>query len=283
MKINFLIIILSALILSACSEKSEQGGDAATSDAKDRELQEYKLEVAKAQAKARFPGDTISLRDYIRDSYPAGTYLVEFDRTLTFNIPKPAVIYYRGDNNYIFAVIAKSKPGERNIETKNIVGYESSFINLDSTKLGTAFFWLTLFSYDKDGNFSRIWESEVPRHGGFNSMSLNRWGPNNTLYVDLNFEDGIISGHLDFNFFMVDGITQPPHLMETYVGIVSKRVIDDVNHDKYPDYKEYLFNTTKWKLDSLYQVRIIDSIPFYWSVKKQLYINDRNKRWFRKY
>jgi hypothetical protein len=282
MKVKFLIVLLLGLSLWACSEKKEDG-DAATSEAKDKELQEYKLDVAKQQAKNRFPGDTLALRDFVKDNYPAGTYLVEFDRTVTYNIPKSAVVYYKADRNYIFAVIAKSKPGERNIETKNVTGYESSFINLDSTKLGTAFFWLSLFSYDKDGNFSRIWESEVPIHGGFNSMKLKKWDPKGTLYVELNFEDGIISGHRNYNFFMVDGLTNPPHLLETMVGIVHKRVLADVNKDKFPDYVEYQFNTTKWKLDSLYTVRIIDSIPFYWNVKRQLYVNDRNKRWFRKY
>jgi hypothetical protein len=282
MKMKILSILFLALILAACSEE-KKSGDAATSDAKDQELQEYKLDVAKQQAKNRFPGDTIALRDYIKNNYPAGTYLVEFDRTVTYNIPKSAVIYYKADANYIFAVIAKSKQGERNIETKNIIGYESSFINLDSTKLGTAFIWLTLFNYDKEGNFSMVWEAEVPIHGGFNSMKLKKWAPKNTLYIELNFEEGIISGHRNYNFFMVDGIKNPPHLMETYLGIVHKRVLADINKDKYPDYWEYQFNTTKWKLDSLLQVRVIDSIPFYWSEKKQLYISDVKKRFFRKY
>lgn len=282
MKVKILIALLFCLFLSACSEKKVDG-DAATSEEKDKQLQEYNLNVAKQQAKNRFPGDTIALREYVKDNYPAGTYIVEFDRTITYNVPKPAVIYYKADGNYVFAVIVKSKPGERNIEKKNVTGFESSYINLDSTKLGTAFFWLTLFSYDKDGNFSRIWESEVPIHGGLNTMKLKKWEPKNTLYVELDFEDGIISGHRDYNFFMVDGLTQPPHLLETMVGIVHKRILADINKDKFPDYVEYRFNTTKWKLDSLFQVRIIDSIPFYWSVKKQLYVNDRNKRWFRKY
>lgn len=282
MKVKTLIVLLLCLLLSACSEKKVDG-DAATSDEKDKQLQEYNLNVAKQQAKNRFPGDTIALREYVKDNYPAGTYIVEFDRTITYNVPKPAVIYYKADGNYVFAVIVKSKQGERNIEKKNVTGFESSYINLDSTKLGTAFFWLTLFSYDKDGNFSRIWESEVPIHGGLNTMKLKKWEPKSTLYIELDFEDGIISGHRDYNFFMVDGLTQPPHLLETMVGIVHKRVLADINKDKFPDYVEYRFNTTKWKLDSLFQVRIIDSIPFYWSVKKQLYVNDRNRRWFRKY
>lgn len=283
MKIKIIALLLLSVLLFYCSDKAKVDGDAATSEDKDKELQEYKLDVAKQQAKNRFPGDTISLREYVKNNYPAGSYLVEFDRTATYATPTPAVIYSKTDGSYVFAIIAKSNSGERNIETKNITGFESSYINLDSTKLGTAFFWLTLFSYDKDGNFNRVWESEVPIHGGFNGMKLKKWEPKNTPYVELNFEDGIISGHRNYNFFMVDGLTQPPHLLETMVGIVHKRILADVNKDKYPDYIEYRFNTTKWKLDSLFTVRIIDSIPFYWSVKKQLYINDKNKRWFRKY
>lgn len=284
MKAKIIFGLLLFVFLYACGEKREStGGDAAFDEGKDKELQDYKIEVAKQQAKNRFPGDTISLREFIKNTYPAGTYLVEFDRTTTYNVPKPAVVYSKAEGSLVFAVIAKSKPGERHIETKNIIGYESSFINLDSTKLGTAFFWLTLFEYDKEGSFNMVWESEVPIHGGFNSMKLLKWGAKNTYYVELNFEDGIISGHRNYNFFMVDGIKKPPHLMETMTGIVHKREIRDVNNDKFPDYIEYMFNTTKWKLDSLYNVRIIDSIPFYWDAKKQLYVNNRNRRWFRKY
>jgi len=282
MKAKYLSIVLFCFALWACSEQKTDS-NYQDIDPNSEKPQEYKLEVAKQQAKNRFPGDTLALRDYIINNYPSGTYLVEFDRTFTYNIPKPAVIYYKADANYIFAVIAKSKPGERNIETKNVVGFESSYINLDSTKLGTAFFWLTLFEYDKEGNFNKIWESEAPIHGGFNSMKLKKWTPKNTIYIELDYEDGIISGHRDYNFFLVDGIRNPPHLMETMMGIVHKRVLADVNKDKYPDYIEYIFNTTKWKLDSLYQVKIIDSLPFYWNGKKQLYVNDRNKKWFRRY
>ena len=280
MKIVKMLLALSLVIfLFACgsNEGDRNGSDAATSDSKDKAIRNYNLDVEKDQAKNRFPCDTIALQQYILDSYPAGSYLVDMAKTFTYTLPKPAVLYYKGDRNYIFAVIAQSKRGERNIETKNIVGYESSFINLDSTKLGTAFFWLTLFQCDGEGNFTRLWESEVPSHGGFASMALKTWRPKNIQYIQLYFMDGIISGHRDYNFFMVDGITKPPHLLETYEGIAHKRTMADVNHDSIPDYYEYRF------ADSTSYIRQLDSIPFFWSDKKQLYITNTNKRWFRKY
>ncbi len=279
---NILIVFFTAfLIISACTSKSGESGDAATSQSKDEELREYNLQVQKEQTKNRFPCDTISLKEYILNNYEAGTYLVEFDKTFTYNIPKPAVIYFKDTTNYVLAVIAKSKPGERNIETKNVIGYESSFINLDSTKLGTAFFWLTLFECN-DGEFIRLWESEVPIHGGFNRMSIKTWRPKNIKYVELNYEDGIISGHRNYNFYMIDGWKKPPHLMETYVGLTHKRTMANINNDKFPDYWEYRFTSHFWE-DSLRTIKLIDSIPFYWSTKRNLYITDKNPRWFRKY
>lgn len=283
MKLYKIIIVFSllALIISACSSKKGEQGDAATNDAKDSEIQQYNIDVQKDQTKNRFPCDTIALKEYILNNYERGTYLVDFDRTSTLNVPKSAVIYFKDGGDFILAVIAKSKPGERNIEAKNVVGFESSYINLDSTKLGTAFFWLTLFEC-KDASFTRIWESEVPIHGGFNSMTIKTWKPKNTKYVELNFEDGIISGHRNYNFFLVDSWRNPPHLLETYLGIAHKRTLANVNNDKFPDYWEYRFNSEAWR-DSIYQIKIIDSVPFYWSIKKQLYITDKNQRWFRKY
>ncbi|MFA3782967.1 hypothetical protein ABRY23_07890 [Melioribacteraceae bacterium 4301-Me] len=285
MKKNRILFLVPLIFYSiyGCGGGGTGEGDAAKNPAKDKAIQQYNIGVQKEQTKNRFPCDTIALKEYILQNYEAGTYLVDFDRTYTFNIPKSAVIYYRdGANQYIFAVIAKSKPGERHIETKNIVGFESSYINLDSTKLGTAFFYLTLFECI-DGEIHRIWESEVPIHGGFNSMSIKTWTPQNIKYVQLNYEDGIISGHRNYNFFLVDGIRKPPHLLETYVGIVHKRTMADINHDKYPDYYEYIFSSKGYLPDSLTAIRVVDSIPFYWSTKRQLYITNRNPRWFRKY
>lgn len=277
----FGLFLFSFFLISACTSKTGEEGDAATSQSKDEELREYNLSVQKQQTQNRFPCDTISLKEYILNNYEPGTYLVQFDKTFTYNLPKSAVIYFKDGADYILAVIAKSKPGERNIEAKNVIGYESSFINLDSTKLGTAFFWLTLFEC-KDGDFVRLWESEVPIHGGFNKMSIKTWKPKNIKYVELNYEDGIISGHRNYNFFMIDGWKNPPHLMETYVGLTHKRTMANINNDKFPDYWEYRFTSHFWE-DSLRTIKLIDSIPFYWSTKRNLYITDKNPRWFRKY
>ena len=120
-------------------------------------------------------------------NYPQGSYLLNFDKTLTYNIPKAAVIYIeQSDGKYVFAVVARSKPGERLIEPKNIVGYDQSFIDLDSTKLGTAFFYLTLFKCEND-TFTKIWESPVPDDGGFNNMTMEKWAYNGTPYVKIDF------------------------------------------------------------------------------------------------
>jgi len=279
----FIVFSLLGFLIYSCTSKQGESGDAATSNAKDEEIQQYKLDVEKEQTKNRFPCDTISLKEYVRSNYEPGTYLVEFDRTFTYNVPKIAVIYFRDVANYVLCVVAKSKPGERNIEKKNVTGFESSYINLDSTKLGTTFFWLTLFEC-KDGEFNRVWESEVPIHGGFNSMTIRKWKIKNMKYVEMNFEDGIISGHRNYNFFLTDGWKNPPHLMETYLALALKRTFANINNDKYPDYYEYVFSTGRNIKDSLFAtIRIVDSIPFYWSEKRQLYITDRNSRWYRKY
>jgi hypothetical protein len=277
----FIAFPLLMIIFIACKSKEGGDGDAATSTAKDEQVRQYDINVQKDQTKNRFPCDTIALKEFILNNSSPGIYLVEFDKTYTYTLPKPAVIYFKDSCNYVLAVIAKSKPSERNIETKNIVGYESSFVNLDSTKLGTAFFWLTLYECN-DGNFNKVWESEVPIHGGFNRMSIKLWRPKNIKYVELNYEDGIISGHRNYNFFMVDGWRKPPHLMETYEGIAHKRTLANINNDKFPDYYEYTFSSGQW-VDSLTQIRVLDSIPFYWSEKRKLYITDKNSRWFRKY
>jgi hypothetical protein len=277
----FIVFPLLGMLIFSCKSKVGGEGDAATSTSKDEEVRQYNIDVQKEQTQKRFPCDTIALKEYILANYDPGSYLVQFDKTFTYNIPHSAVIYFRDSTNYVLAVIAKSKKTERNIEPKNVVGYESSFVNLDSTKLGTAFFWLTLFDCT-DGEFHRVWESEVPIHGGFNRMTIKLWKPKNMKYVELNYEDGIISGHRNYNFFLTDGWQKPPHLLETYEGIAHKRTMANVNNDKFPDYFEYRFTSGQW-IDSLAQIRILDSIPFYWSTRKQLYITDKNPRWFRKY
>lgn len=273
----FLIMFGFVIIFYSCETGEQRTAD--QEPGKDKKIRRSNLEIEEEQSSSRFPCDTLALHEHIIDYFPEGTYLVEFDRTFTYNIPKPAVLYYKGnlrDSTYIFAVIAKSKEGERLIEPKNIVGYESSYINLDSTKLGTAFFYLTLFKCS-GGDFTQLWEAEVPIHGGFNRMKMKTWKAKKIPYIELNFEDGIISGHRSYNYFFVDGIEKKPHLMETYLGIVHKRTLAKVNDDKYPDYYEYRFNE-----DST-GISIRDSIPFYWSEQRELYITDVNRRWFRKY
>ena len=273
--VRFLLVLLGAiLIIVSCGEGEQKTAD--QEPAKDKSIRRSNLEIEEEQTANRFPCDTIALQQHIINDFPEGTYLVEFDRTFTYNIPRPAVLYYKGEKQYIFAVIAKSKQGERLIEPKNVVGFESSYINLDSTKLGTAFFYLTLFKCEND-DFTQLWESEVPIHGGFNRMTLKKWKTKNMQYMELNFEDGIISGHRSYNYFFVDGIEKAPHLMETYLGIVHKRTLANVNDDKFPDYNEYRFTE-----DST-GIAIRDSIPFYWSEKRQLYITDVSSRWWRKY
>ena len=81
----------------------------AYSESKDQSIQAYNLELEKKQAIKRTPYDTLSVKEYVLTNYPSGSYLVDFDKALTYNIPKPAVIYYKTDRSYIFAVIAKSK------------------------------------------------------------------------------------------------------------------------------------------------------------------------------
>ncbi|MEG8988725.1 hypothetical protein VJY32_03010 [Ignavibacteria bacterium 4148-Me] len=270
------LILLFPLLFIACTSGKKESGDAATSTGKEREIREYNIDVAKEQTKNRFPCDTIALKEYIMENYPPGTYLMENEPSTIYGVPKSAVIYFNDGANFILALIARSKESERFIEKKNVQGYESSFVTLDSTKLGTAFFYLTLFEC-KENNFEKIWEAEVPIHGGFSKMSIKTWTPKNIKYVELFYEDGIISGHRKYNFFLVDGWRKPPHLLETYTGIVHKRTLANINNDKYPDYYEYRF------IEDSMRIRVRDSIPFYWSEKRQLYITDKNPRWFRKY
>jgi hypothetical protein len=106
---------------------------------------------------------------------------------------------------------------------------------------------------------------------------MNKWDYRGTQYVDLNFHYAQGIGHIDYNYFFVNGLTSPPHLLMTYDGINFRRTIANVNNDKYPDFKEYLFLEGKNKIIAR------DSIPFVWSLKDSLYINTRNKKLTRPY
>src|ERR1035437_6911974 len=173
-----IIIVFLSIGFFACKGKKEEVNkqDASSqveySPQKDADIQRYNLEVRKKNAKSRTPGDTIAIIEYVLNNYPKGTYLINFDKTLSYNVPQPALIYSnQGGNIFIFGVIARSKPGERLIETKNIIGYDQSYVDLDSTKLGTAFFYLCLFQCVND-QITTVWEAPIPSHGGFNNITM---------------------------------------------------------------------------------------------------------------
>jgi hypothetical protein len=271
-------LTLFSFLFFSCGKKGQenvqrsQSGDVATSPNTDADIQMYNLRVKQQQAGTQSAYDTLSVVEYVLKNYPKGSYLVNFDKTFTYNIPKPAVIYLNNQNGtYVFAVVAKSKPGERLIESKNVVGYDQSFVNLDSTHLGTAFFYLVLLKAE-NGSFTNIWESPIPGHGGFNYMDMQKWAYNGTPYVRVDFHYARGIGHIDYNYFLVNGLINPPHLLMTYEWIDAKRTIANVNDDKYPDYYEYLY----YNLPN--RIYAADSIPFVWDVKDSLYVNTRNHR-----
>ncbi|MCH8325559.1 MAG: hypothetical protein IIB83_03195 [Bacteroidetes bacterium] len=275
--INFLFLSL-IVFLSSCGEEEEKpiytnefapGERVAYTPSKDEDIQQYNLEQQRMLSTSNSPCDTLALKEFILDNYEPGTYLVDFDQTFTYNIPNSAVIYYKKNNNLIFGIIAKSKPGERLIEPDNIVGFNQSFIDLDSTDLGVAFFYLVLFECTGN-NFQVIWEAPIPSHGGLREFNLNKWIYKGTQYMRVDFYYARGSGHIDYNYFFIDGIRSKPHLLMTYWGIDFRRTIANVNNDKYPDYYEYIYYNTGDR------IAVLDSIPFYWSVKDTAYISTRD-------
>ncbi len=282
-KITFVSVVI-LLYASSCRKSQDEklasmGANkeaVENSPEKDLEIQKYNLQVKKEQTKERFACDTISVMEYVLDNYPKGTYLLNFDKTFTYNIPKPAVIYFDNDRSYIFGVIAESRPGERLIEPKNIIGYDESYIDLDSTKLGTAFFYLVLFHCD-NGKLNTVWKAIIPSHGGFNNFSLHYWKYNGTPYIKVNFHYAQGVGHIDYNYFLVDGLTSPPHLLMTYKGINFKRTITNINNDKFPDFYEYIY------YDSGREIKAVDSVAFTWNIKDSLYVSSRNRKQTRQY
>jgi hypothetical protein len=241
---------------------------------KDAEIQRKNLELQKKAATNRFPCDTLALKEFILNTFPEGTYLVDFDKTVTYDIPKSAVIYV--GEGYTLAVIAKSGADERLIEMKNVVGYDQSFIDLDSTELGTPFFYLALFECSRN-SFNNIWETPIPSHGGFNNFSIENWRYRKTQYVKVNFHYAQGIGHIDYNYFLIDGLIQLPHLLMTYEGINFKRTITNYNNDEFPDYYEYIYYDTG---DRVY---VKDSVAFVWNVKEKVYVNMRNSKQTRQY
>ncbi|MEN8194656.1 MAG: hypothetical protein ABFS12_17680 [Bacteroidota bacterium] len=275
-----IILVVITLFFLACGDEESITNSAELSAAKEKAIRKHNIELAKEQSNTRNVCDTLALEEYILEHYPAGTHLMRMNKTSIYEVPKKAVIYYEDKcsrNKYIFTCIVKSKECERFVEPNNLIGYDASFINLDSTKLGTALFYLTLFECNKDESFRRVWEKSVPSQGGFNTIKLKRWKPRNIEYIELNFIDGIISGNRNYNYFILDDIEMKPHLIETYQGIGHRRTLAEINDDIIPDYYEYRFRHNE------NTISVRDSIPFYWDIKKCLYVTKVNKKWFRKY
>lgn len=279
------IILLILLLLLSCEQKTETENSqinykeqAAFDQNKDADIQRYNIELKKKESKNRFPCDTIAVIEHIFNTYPAGTYLLEFDRTTTYNIPTPALIYFtdKDGSKFVFSVIATSRGGERLIEPTNVIGYDQSYIDLDSTKLGTPFLYLVLFECSGN-NLVKQWEAPIPSHGGFNGISLKKWIYNNTYYLENNFHYAQGVGHIDYNYFLIDDIHNYPHLLMTYSGTSFKRTLANVNNDKFPDYYEHIFYNLN---DRVYSQ---DSVAFKWSEKDTLYINTKNQKQTRRY
>ncbi len=277
------LIFILLIFFLGCEKQSEKSlpekyseEEIAYSPQKDADIQRYNINVRKKQTLQRFPCDTISLMEFVLDNYPKGSYLVNDDRISTYELPNPAVLYYAFDKSYVFAVIARSKPGERLIEVKNIVGYDQSFIDLDSTELGTAFFYLVLFKCD-NSNFKVVWEAPIPSHGGFNYLSLEKWSYNSTQFIKTNFYYARGIGNISYNYFLIDGLEKQPHLLMTYEGINFKRTVANINDDRFPDYYEHIY------YDNGTQIIPSDSIPFVWNLKDSVYQNLINKKHTRPY
>ncbi len=260
---------------SSGSNKQDQKEVAFDSTA-DLSIQEYTLRERKKLALHRFPGDTLDLMEFILKNYEQGSYLLDVDKTYSTNAPRSAVIYSQTkDSMRVFALIARSKKeDERTIEIKNLIGYDASFIDMDSTELGTAYFWLTQFIYS-GGTFTKVWEAPVPTHGGFSFLSLEKWDKRGTPFIKILFYDAQDIGHIDYNYFLLGGLDSLPHLIVTYEGINSKRTLADVNRDKYPDYYEFVF------YDTGHEIRAVDSVAFIF--KDSLYVNTRYPKQTRKY
>lgn len=275
------IIFLILFFIAGCGKTSNNEDkyvqkDVAYLPQTDLEIQKYNIEIRKKQTAQRFPCDTISLMEFILNHYPEGSYLVTEDRLSTYDLAAPALLYFPEDRSYIFGVVAASKPGERLVEIKNIVGYDQSYIDLDSTELGTAFFYLVLFKCD-NGNFTIVWEAPIPSHGGFNYISLNSWEYFAIKYLKVNFYYAQGSGNISYNYFLINGIEKPPHLVMTYEGINFRRTLAKINDDKFPDYYEHIF------YDDGSRIVKGDSIPFVWNYKDSVYQNLYNKKHTRLY
>lgn len=288
-KISILILLAVLAVTSwHCGEESSeqdvQQGDISDEVSlqpdKDKTIQEYNLEQRKKVTTKRYNCDTIALMEYILANYDQGTYLMEFDKRNKYQIPPAAVIYTKDQGQqFVLAVFARSRPEEKAwpndilIEPKTAIGYDASFNDLDSTRmLGTPFLYLKLLRCETDNNFTEIWSAPIPRHGGFNWITMERWKDKNIPYLKANFHYARGVGHFDFNYFFIRGLQQRPHLLLTYEGINFSRVMVNLDNDLFPDFEEAVFLDTGDRLEEL------ERYSFTWSEKDSLYVNTKNKR-----
>ncbi len=106
---------------------------------------------------------------------------------------------------------------------------------------------------------------------------MRNWIYNGTPFVKIDFYYARGSGHIDYNYFLIKGLTNYPHLLTTYKGINFERTLANVNNDEYPDYYEHIF------YDLGNRVYSRDSVAFVWDKKDSVYVNSRNRRQTRPY
>ena len=278
--IGFVLFYAMAIFVAGCGDESSDDptdtGSTSTKELvedqpdKDKSIQEFNLEKRKNQTKNRFPGDTIDLMEAVLKAYPKGSYVIEEDIPNSVGIP-PAAVIYRDDSGtrMVFSLIATSREGmerDRLIESKNVIGYDQSFIDYESTRLGTALFFMTGFTVE-NRNFNRIWEKYTPSHGGFRLMTLQNWAAKNIPYIKVDFYAQFKNATFYFNYFFLDGFKSKPHLLLTYEGVNQRRIMTDANGDKFPDYIEYVF------VDNDHVISVVDSVTYIW--KDSLYVNTR--------
>jgi hypothetical protein len=279
--INCFLIISAAFLIFSCGEDEEavqivssEYKDVSMLPEVDKNIQRSNLNIRKNLSPHNDPCDPLSISEYIINNFPSGTYLLYNDGIHNYNIPDPAVLY--SGEGYIFAVVAESRGGERLIEPQNIIGYDQSFIDYDSTALGTAFIYLVLFECRND-NLNLIWKTPVYSHGGLKKINPERWDYTGTDIIRVEFYNAPGRGTVNFNYFLINGIKEIPHLLMTYDNIDSRRTLSNINNDKYPDYNEHIFYVTDSTITKGGQV------GFVWSPANKVYISTGNRKQTRPY
>lgn len=280
------IILLSALFLlflvfQGCElfqdkpTRTDQGQTVAENKEADLSIQEYVIREKMKTAVNRFPGDTLDLALYVIKNYPSGSYLAELDNASINEARKSAVLYHTANGKkYVFAIIGKSMEGGKLIEMDNFTGYNSSYVDYDSTSLGTAHIYLSLFSYE-GSDFTLIWEEIIPQSGGLMNFSLRNWDSKNIPYVSVYFYSAPQLSSDEYTYFLINGIEAKPHLLNLYDGHIRRRTLANINNDSIPDYYE-------WRVYYTDSSRVfLDSIAFIW--KDSVYFNSRNPRMTKKY